>query len=159
MRYNREKHRPLTTTDEQIRDRMSREERSQSGGVIVLGEACAHQGLGMINHRFLKHSQPGLLNLITTDLLGCWRVRCRILAASLYSTHQMPVADVTVKNATGHYQVSPGGQKDSRLRITLTHFLSPSFFTCVQKFISKQTPRIPEAWEKTSGIFSQRKMR
>lgn len=85
---HKEKHRPLKTTDEQVRDRMSRVERSQSWGVIVLGEgACAHQGLGLINHRFLKHSQPGLLNFITTDLLGCWRVHCRILAASLYSTH------------------------------------------------------------------------
>ena len=155
MGYNTEKHRPLATTDEHVRDRMSRVDRSQSWGVIVLGEACAHQGLGMINHRFLKHSQPGLFSLITTDLLGCWRVHCRILAASLYSTHKMPVADVTVQNATRHYWVSPGGQKDSGLRITTrTHFLSPSFFTCVQKFISKQTPRIPEAWEKTSGIFS-----
>lgn len=38
-------HRPLTTTDEQIRDRMSREERSQSGGVIVLG-GCVHTRAG-----------------------------------------------------------------------------------------------------------------
>lgn len=34
---HKEKHRPLKTTDEQVRDRMSRVERSQNWGVIVLG--------------------------------------------------------------------------------------------------------------------------
>ena len=74
---------------------------------------------------------PELLGLVTVDIWGQrilrreLSLRCRILAASLASTRQMPVVftpspppAVTTKNVSRHCQVFSGGQNPLQLRMT-----------------------------------------